>query len=160
MNFKNDFSKSLEIGKTGEEIVSNYFLNRGYKITFNKSTDYQTLKKYDLLLKTPGQLASTKVEVKTDFLLGRTPNFALEFECSGKASGIATTEASLIVYYSPVLKELWLFNTKDLQELINTQQYSRIAKGGDNYNAKLYLFPYNKMRAEAVLIELKQVKIS
>jgi hypothetical protein len=64
---------------------------------------------------------------------------AIEFECRGKSSGIAVTQADFFVYFFPHLGEIWNIRCSKLREIIaRTKPY--VAVGGDkNSNTKMYL---------------------
>lgn len=139
-NFKND----LKRGQIGENLIKKLFEQKGIKVDTNTSKDYKTLKEYDLLLNN-----MVKVEVKTDYLLGKTPNFCIEIECNNKPSGITSTKSILFIYIAPELKKIYVFKTKDLLKLVNDKKYKRLVNGGEGNRAKLALFPFNTVVNEA-----------
>ena len=87
--------------------------------------------------------ASMKVEVKADRMTGKTGNLAIEFECSGKPSGIATTDADVWAYFAPHASgcKWWWIPVADIRAAIDGEQYSSIKSGGDGWRARMYLFP-------------------
>ena len=82
--------------------------------------------------------ANKKIEVKRDYLSKTTGNIAIEFECRGVPSGIATTEA-----------EFWCFilEKENLYILVPTEKLrllcamAEIVEGGDDKASKMYLLP-------------------
>jgi hypothetical protein len=75
---------------------------------------------------------SVTVEVKNDFMIGRTGNFAFETKCRGKASGINVTQADLFVVYCHErnVEHAYAFRTGYVRELVNGGSYS-VVSGGD-----------------------------
>jgi len=128
------FIDDLNGAKIIEKRIANILRCIGFNsVELNNSEDYQTLKAYDILLNN-----SIKVEVKEDKLATKTGNFAIEFECYKKPSGITTTEAILYIY---VIDDIaYLFRTIDLKNAIKNKDYFRIVKGGDYAASLMYLF--------------------
>lgn len=80
------------------------------------------------------------VEVKRDFKASETGNFAVEFMCGGKPSGISTSESewwAIVLdgeYYNG---EVILFiKKKRLERLLNPK---RTVRGGDHNKAEMFL---------------------
>jgi len=110
-NFKQDILQ----GEKGEEIIKNILVNMGFVfIKYNKDN------KFDLLMKYNNKPVT--YEIKTDIYPKNTGNLVVEFECRGKPSGIAITEADYFVTYFPHLNEIWNIKTNILRELI--KQYN------------------------------------
>lgn len=89
-----------------------------------------------------------KIEVKTDYLVSNTGNVAIEFECSGRPSGIETTESP---WWAIVLdgdryrgKQIVLISTSRLREIVRG---AKVVSGGDNGRARMYLVPVRRLLA-------------
>jgi hypothetical protein len=95
-------------------------------------------KPYDLWLEWDD--LRTTIESKADRQTLTTGNIAIEFRCSGKPSGISTTEADHWIYYVVGSRDYYLIPTRVIRKAIAERQFSRTCRGGDNYNAELYLF--------------------
>lgn len=80
-------------------------------------------------------------EVKADRMTQRTGNMAIEFECSGKPSGITATEADYWAYFIHGTKEYYLIPTDEIRQRIADKAYAREVKGGDGWRSRMYLFP-------------------
>ena len=119
------FKEDLTLGQ--------YFEYDSYKLSEGK------FKPYDIVLLYNKK--KYKIEVKADRLAAKTGNFAIEFQCNGKLSGILTTEADVYVYYviKPV-EDVYIIPVSKLKKLIQQKKYIRTVKGGDNYNSNMYLF--------------------
>lgn len=82
-----------------------------------------------------GHLTGDTIECKRDFKTHKTGNVYVEFECRGKPSGIATTEAEYWVFIvGPHENDLraYLTSTKRLKALYEKAvAENRVAVGGD-----------------------------
>lgn len=137
-NYK--FSEDLKVAKKTEHEVSELlekFYNAEIK-EFKENSDY------DILAEIDGK--ELKFEVKEDFMCVDTGNVALEFECRGKPSGIAISDADYYIY-KLVMKngpEYIMHSTKELKSMIEKKKYFRIVVGGDKgSNTMNYLFKYS-----------------
>lgn len=83
-----------------------------------------------------------KIEVKTDRMAHKTGNIAIEFQCRGRLSGIATSEAD---YWAFVLNDnkFILFIKTDILRAIARLYYEKgfIKKGGDDKASDMILIP-------------------
>jgi hypothetical protein len=99
--------------------------------------------RYDLLFECPDGTHLT-VEVKQDFSCERTGNVGVEYECRGKPSGIAVSQAThyaYVVHRPDGECHLYMAPTKVLKKLIEEKRYFRTVTGGDpGSNSKNYLF--------------------
>lgn len=69
-------------------------------------------------------------EVKYDLKVEQTGNIAIEYECRGKPTGIAITEADYWVY--KFLGQFFIFRTSELRaKLYDQKAFDRKATGGD-----------------------------
>ena len=131
MNFKND----LKFGKKYEMELLKYLDYDIYK------TKDGLFKEYDLKIYKNNK--AIRYEVKADRQSYKTNNFAIEYECSKKDSGISTTKSDFYAYF--IIKpnddyDLYIIPTIEIKNLIKLKQYKRVVNGGDNYNSKMYLF--------------------
>jgi len=79
------------------------------------------------------------VEVKGDMQVSKTGNFFIEFECSGKPSGIRSSKSDwYLLVNGNDLKEYYMIETEKLRQLVKTHK-CRVVRGGDDYRAKGYL---------------------
>lgn len=124
MNY--NFSQDLEDGTKAEKRVAELFQTKCKQIV---SVDYNHDYKYDLRL-TLDDSRSFTVEVKCDYLLQRTGNFAIETKCRGKASGINVTQADFFVIYTSGPEHAYTFKTDHLRKLAADPKY-RTVSGGD-----------------------------
>lgn len=79
-------------------------------------------------------------EVKCDRKTKYTCNIAIEFECSGKGSGITTTTADFWVYFPVDVPFYYFIPTDVIRKMIEEKKYHNTVRGGDNYNSRMYLF--------------------
>ena len=127
--FLNDLSKEKQ---TNQKII---------KTLLSMSSKIQQIvevkgkfKYYDfIVIKKNGEI--TKIESKTHYRALQTNNIAVEYMCSGKLSGISTTQADYQLHHIPG-KCILLIKTATLLEACKNA-YS--VKGGDNYVANMYL---------------------
>lgn len=82
----------------------------------------------------------TYYEVKCDRRTNTTKNIVIEFECSGKPSGIDATQAHYWAYFIHGTNQYLLLPVEALRTAIQNQEYKNIVKGGDGYRARMYLF--------------------
>lgn len=94
-------------------------------------------------------LTDKRIEVKMDKIAHRTGNIAIEYECRGKPSGIAVTEAE---YYAYVIPMAPLRNIILLMEVEYLKRLSRlhflegkIKKMGDSNLSNAVLIPINDL---------------
>ena len=84
-----------------------------------------------------------KYEVKADRQAYKSGNIAIEYECSGVASGIITTTADFYAYFIVFpegMYHLYMLPTFLLRKYISQEKYHRVVSGGDGWRAKMYLF--------------------
>ena len=110
-------------------------------------------KKFDLDL-LDGQVAENvlanllagTIEVKTDSAVSRTGNVAVEYLCSGRPSGIRTSEAehwAFVLNGEKYQKEvIIIIRTKRLLTLLNG---CRTVNGGDDGIARMHLLPVERL---------------
>jgi hypothetical protein len=90
-------------------------------------------------------ILSAKMEVKTDSMVGRTGNVAIEYFCRGQPSGIATTEADwwAIVFGGEYEKNVIVIIAR--KRLLSLVGNCKSVNGGDNNVAKMYLLPKERL---------------
>jgi hypothetical protein len=81
------------------------------------------------------------VEVKYDRRAETSGNLAIEFECSGKPSGVATTKADYWCHFVKGSPFYYMIPIEDLKKAIEEKKYTRTVRGGDGWRANMYLFP-------------------
>jgi hypothetical protein len=134
-----NFRKDLKIGQEAEKAA---FEALSKRLTFD-SVEYNHDNRYDFKVK-KGELEKT-YEVKRDLMCGQTGNFALEYECRGKPSGIVTTQADYWIYQLD--DGFYLISVTDLKNLIDEAKYFRMVTGGDRGSrTKMFLFKLNLMK--------------
>lgn len=90
-------------------------------------------------------LRGAKIEVKRDFKSSKTGNIFVEYECRGKPSGIATTEAD---YWAFILngERVVILPTEFLKDLCRYYyEEQKVAKGGDNNASMGVLIPTGRI---------------
>ena len=141
-----NFNSDLSFGNFYEKQALEYFKYDSFEIKTGM------FKPYDLLLKSRyGQL---KIEVKADRLAWKTGNLAIEYECSGKPSGISSTRADYYLYFvkeSGKEDKAFKIPVKDFPKLVKG---CRSVSGGDGYRSKMYLLPY-KFLSEYLVEKIK-----
>lgn len=147
-----DFKKDHKIAVKTEEFIATLIMKANpSKI---KKIQHNDDNRYDLgILTTSGEFI--KVEIKEDFTCQETGNVGLEFECRGKASGIAVSQADLYCYriHEPNGDIcVYMIETKLLKKMVNANQYHRVVTGGDEgSNSKNYLFKLETFKKNAQL---------
>jgi hypothetical protein len=80
-------------------------------------------------------------EVKADRKARFSNNIVIEFECSGRPSGINVTQSDYWVYFIVGTGIYYMIPIDELRAAINNQKYTRKVRGGDGYRSQMYLFP-------------------
>jgi hypothetical protein len=136
-NFRKDLLIGQETEKEAVELLSQ-------KLKIDK-VEYNQDNKYDFKL-TIGKTERT-YEVKTDLMCGRTGNFAIEYECRGKPSGIVTTQADYWIY--KLDDGFYLSPVSTLKNLIDDAKYFRMVTGGDRGSyTKMFLFKLDLVKEQ------------
>ena len=132
------FQKELEFGNSFEKKLKAYLQPEAFAYNYDNEYDILTFKNGTFL----------KYEVKADKMMFKTGNLCIEFECSGKPSGIAVSQADIYAYYEVNAEEgngvdnskLYLIPKNFITNLISRKKYKSIINGGDGGRAKCYLF--------------------
>ena len=88
-------------------------------------------------------LDDVKYEFKAEKLIKKYGNICIEYACSGKPSGITTTEADVYLIMSIVddsIEECWKIPVQIIREKIASKMYHRDTRGGAGHAAQMYLF--------------------
>jgi len=129
-----NFNKDLQDGQRAEREAIEKL-----QIHFPEISDFRqsNTKHYDIEGLMDGQPIT--FEVKNDLMAHQTGNVAIEYECRGKASGLATTTAIFWIYKFD--NTFFLFETKVLRKrLFAEKKYFRKVTGGDKGSfTKMYL---------------------
>ena len=86
---------------------------------------------------------NAKIEVKSERdIWQKSGNIAIEYECYGKPSGIKATESDYWFHNLCINAETYatlVFRTDFLRRIIDSLDYVKSVKGGDNMAARMYL---------------------
>jgi hypothetical protein len=100
-------------------------------------------------------LMDKKIEVKSERdLWVKTGNIAIEYECYGKPSGIAATEADYWFHNLCIGERTFatiVFDVASLKQIIDNLDYKRTVSGGDNNASKMYLLNLQKLFSTDVI---------
>ena len=100
-------------------------------------------------------LQDKKIEVKSERdLWMKTGNIAIEYECYGKPSGIAATEADFWFHNLCVGDKTFatlVFDVPSLRTIVDNLDYKRSVSGGDNYASRMYLLNLQKLFSSDVI---------
>lgn len=129
------FGTDLAFGKHYETLLLDYIEHDTVEFA------PKCCKGWDLELTYQG--TKVKYEVKSDRMAHKTGNVAIEISCSGKPSGITSTEADIYAYFivSPTIPPtLYLIPIEDLKKLIISPDFRRV-RGGDGWRSEMVLVP-------------------
>ena len=98
---------------------------------------------------------NAKIEVKSERdIWQRSGNIAIEYECYGKPSGIKATESDYWFHNLCINDETYatlVFRTDFLRRIIDSLDYVRSVKGGDNMAARMYLLNIQRLFSSDVI---------
>jgi hypothetical protein len=138
---KAKFLVDLARGKAGEELVAKTllpFYGAKEAVTDSSAT-------HDLTFILADD-ARHKVEVKVDFLAGKTGNVFIEYLCSKKQSGILATTAQDWAIVVPDKNAIYVFCPKLLVQAIEKSSVKfRQVSGGDRYATRGWLVPLEEL---------------
>jgi hypothetical protein len=83
-------------------------------------------------------------EIKADKLSAKTGNFCIEYECSGRPSGLATTEADYYGYFVIGEKDDCYIIPTDVLRKECVKPFVKSLRCGDGYRARAYLLPVHE----------------
>ena len=88
------------------------------------------------------------LETKKGQTIISSGNLFIEFECRGKASGVAVSSANTFLYYFPYYGEYWAIQMTTLRRLIADNKFRTTQESGDDgSNTKGYLIPREKFKS-------------
>lgn len=136
-----DFNKDVNTGEDGEAIVRKFL--ELWQMKFDSDNkDFR----YDLKMFYPINGKFYTYEVKTD-VYKKPGNIVIEFECRGKKSGIAVTEADYFLTYFYNQGEIWNIKTDKLKILIDYLKPEQTKNSGDvGSGTRLYKFKKEDVR--------------
>jgi len=95
---------------------------------------------------------NSKIEVKTERDIWKTTgNIAIEVRCSGKPSGLSTTESNVWIHllaYNNEIKGGFIFKVGELKDKIKKLQKDgnlKMVMGGDNNASQMVLLPIKEL---------------
>ena len=127
------FTQDLTFGNDYEMLFVEKYHSDGNKIDMTKGC----FKLYEVCVD------GVKYEIKADRQTYKSGNVAIEYECSGKSSGITTTTADFYAYFVVLpngVSHLYMIPTFLLRKYISQEKYHRLVSGGDGWRSKMYLF--------------------
>ena len=138
------FTKDLKIGNKYEDKIEAYYQQKGFET--HRKKDYT----YDI-----GALL--KIECKDQWKkCQKHGNLAIEVSCSGKPSGLTTTEAFYYInsaYYEDKIISLQT-EVRQLKQLIAENNYP-LVKGGDGHRAMMHLIPVKAVVKISKIIDVE-----
>jgi len=100
-------------------------------------------------------LQDKKIEVKSERdIWQKSGNIAIEYESYGKPSGIKATESDYWFHNLCIGDEVYasvVFKTDVLKRIIDSLDYLRSVRGGDNLASKMYLLNLQKLFSSDVI---------
>lgn len=130
-------------------------------MALNNAKDLHTLKKFDVDLQFGQEFeglidnifsGADTAEIKTERgQWVKYGNIAIELECSGKPSGLTSTEASWWIHnlsYKGELMGSFILPVDVLRKVTDAMiedKVARVTKGGDGYRSKLALLPITRI---------------
>ena len=113
--------EDLEQGNKGERVIAEYITNK--KPTY-EVVEFRNDKLYDFKIREVNNNSELTFEVKTDryeHLKGfMTWNIFIETSCSGKDSGVMSSQADYFVYYFPDFEEAYFIQSDKLRDFVKT----------------------------------------
>ena len=106
-------------------------------------------------------LQDKKIEVKSERgMWMKTGNIAIEYECRGKKSGIAATEADYWFHNLCIGDDEYctlVFKTPVLKKIVNKLDKFRTVSGGDHNASRMYLVNLQKLFSSDVIKAFKDI---
>lgn len=127
------FTEDLKLGNEYEKQALTFF---NYNKVHFPSGNF---KEYDFILDD-----KIKIEVKCDRMAHITGNFAFEFKCFDKPSGITTTKADYYIYFIKYTGEAYKIPIKNI--LRACEMPDMIVKGGDYNKSYMYLIKRHRFK--------------
>lgn len=111
--FETDLLRGQEAEKEFTEVLSKHF---NTSVRLNESTEYEELRKYDIIMDYHGR--EIYFELKNDERSLDTGNFAIEYFCNNKRSGLYGTKAHYYCLRSGDI--VYIFKPKVLKQYIDS----------------------------------------
>ena len=124
------FQSDLALGKVYEQLAIKYLKQKGEALL-----DYPEgyCKQYDFITD------KSSYEVKADRMTHKTGNLFIEYECSGKPSGLSTTDAKYWFYFILMPENGYRAYKIPTEFLKGVAEAGRTVNGGDGWRSKGYL---------------------
>lgn len=135
MNYTNKFFMDLKNGEKYEMEILKHIPHIKYiKMLGN-------FKEYDLKIYHLKHRYNT-YEIKSDYMIHKTGNICIEYECNNKPSGISTSTARYWCIFETYDGGYTLYKIprKVINKMIEEKKYKYTRIGGDNNLSKMYLF--------------------
>jgi hypothetical protein len=154
----NKWLNDLNEGQKGERVIAEHIINK-------KDGEYEIVEfgndhKYDFKLESKLKETYIYFEVKTDryeyFKDIHTGNLFIEVSCSGKPSGVSTTQADYFVYYFPDKELAYLIKVNDLKTLLLTEDHIRSTQSGDGGRVSGYLINRETWGHKFIILKIKK----
>lgn len=154
MNSNQKFNNDLKQGNIGERIVANYLKNKGFNII-----GFSNEKKYDIITDYNGK--EKTFEVKTDlweyYNKKVTNNLFIEVSCSGKPSGISSSQADYFIYLLPETGYMYMIKMEELRDLIRFNNFRKSTQSGDGGRSVGYLLNRDKIKEHFNIVKLNDI---
>lgn len=136
----NTFFQDLEFGKQYERKLVEVL--KGVDVIQKDGL----FKDYDIKMTVDGK--RRKYEVKSDRFAWRTGQIAIEYECSGKPSGIAATRAHYWAHFvvSPNGSDCYVIPVQVLREIIDNKEYDRTVCAGYKKLTRCYIVSLDRVK--------------
>lgn len=147
-----NFKKDIVVGEEGEKIVTEWLCNtyNGKLLSDNKTNTH------DIIIQFPKRTLS--FEIKTDVFVSKhydTGNMFIEYESRNKPSGISVCKADYFITYFKYLNEIWMIDTEDLRNLINSVSFRIFKNAGDKGSSTHgYLIPRKKYQEHFKVVKI------
>lgn len=113
------WTKDLEAGKKGEQLVAAVLQQRGWRL--EDVSNISTFQKKDTDFIITKDNITTTIEIKTDAQMSRTGNFFIEM-CQGNKKGwYYYCEAEYLFYLDSTNSIIYIFKLADLRQYINNK---------------------------------------
>jgi hypothetical protein len=144
------FKNSLELGKTGEAQLDDFFIKKGWSIEY-VTLEQERKRGVDRIIILPDKSRIT-VEYKTDIKTTKTGNVFLETlsnSKTGKEGWLKTSQAQWLIYYRMDVKLAALFNLADLK-LLDYSSYSVKKAINDGYYSEGIIVPWKDFITKSI----------
>ena len=149
------FDERLEIGRSGEVIVADWFRSRGITVIDVTDVREYQIKDIDFLLtNSEGQKCS--VEIKTDYLMHKTGNLFFEgvyYKDFGESKGWNDyCKADYICFFDAVNRKLYIYDYQNGKEIITKKgEFKFFYNSDDRCDREAYLLPIYEAKKAGLL---------